>query len=324
MIEGTRSKVKLQLKTYVTKIIDLQTELDGAQRKLREKESSRTNILRGPTRISERNIINFMELQIMNASKLEKGCWGYSVEGILRGKEVVVRCVSKESMARFSIDQIHEQIKNMADIRHPNLVTFIGVVMDIPSGMIFITELLSYSLKQAYEARLIKPDKLPVLFDIALALNFLHLQRNTLTHNNLSSCNIMVEEVAGNKWRAKLSNRSSKNPLMELSDLEERPFIYLPPESRSEGKVIPHDINAVLSPSVDVYSYGVLLCEVTTNSLPESMEELLRLLLGITESLPQLFCLIKACLSSCPTQRPSMGTLVTKIKNLVVNNITVA
>ena len=314
------AKVKEREMIIVSENEKLKTKLERSQKLMQDRANSLDAASSGVSkavRVPESNIVSFMEVDLA-AVKFQEGKWGYSIEGVFRGKKVTAKYISKESLVRFSIDEIHKHITSVANLHHPNIVLFIAVAMDAPVGMMILTELQRCTLKQAYMIGLLRSEKLPVMLDVALALNFLHLQSKPIVHDNLSSNTVVVEEAGNGKWRAKLLDIGVSTPSMVTSGPDERPPVYLAPENRELGLA-----KEFLPPSSDVYSYGILLSEVALNSLPDPTSDISDSIGGLKETLPQVFCLIRACLSSNPEQRPAIGTMVTKIQNLVANNILV-
>lgn len=310
------AKVKERETHHVEEVNDLKAELEKAQKQLQEASNVATKSTGGAT-IPNGSLVSFMEVEDIAQHKLDEGTWGCTVEAIFRGARVAVRCVNKESLARYPIQVIHNQIHSMAHTRHQNLALFIAAAMDAPSGMMILTEPHTCSLRQAYQSDLIKPDKLPVLLDIALALNFLHLEKRIIVHNNLSSHCVLVEEGSEGQWRGKLSDIGLTTPIMMLSGPEERDPTYVPPELRA-------NIYSLNSPSLDVYSYGVLMCELANSKMPDSIPEAAEMVSWLKDrNLPQIACLIQCCMARDPGQRPVMGNMVKKINHLIVNKIQV-
>lgn len=312
------TKVKEREVKYLTEIKELKSAIEKTQREMN------SSLFSENIRIPENNLVSFREVKGLGSRRLEEGNWGYAVQGQFRGKSVCVKCISNESLARFPVNEIHKQLSCVINLRHPNLVLFVAVSMDAPNGMMILNELMRCSLKQTYQTGGLMggTDKLPILCDIAVALNYLHLQSKPVAHNNLSSCSIWLEELAtaaaagGRKWRAKLSDIGYTVPLLLISDPRKRPPVYQAPEIDSQNAV-----RRNVSSSVDVYSFGVLLCEVARDSLPESTESLMSSVEGLKGTLPQVASLAMSCVAPNPEQRPSIGQMVSKIQNLVVNKI---
>lgn len=322
-------KVKKRETQQLEEIGDLQTRLEKTQKRLQEVSNAAVTNTVGGANIPA-SLVSFTEVKDVTPHKLNEGTWGSTVEATFRGSRVAVRCITKESLARFPIHTIHKQIHSMTHTRHPHIALFIAAAMDAPSGMMILTELLTCSLRQAYQSGLIKPDKLPVLLDIALALNFLHLEKRPIVHNNLSSHCVLVEEGVDGQWRGKLSDIGTTTSLMMLSGPGERDPVYLSPEleadrsSPSSLSLVEANGHSLGSPSLDVYSYGVLMCELACSRLPASTTDVAGLVSGLkSRQLPQIAFLIQSCMADDPSQRPSMGNMGKKISHLIVNKIQV-
>ena len=98
----------------------------------------------------------------------------------------------------------------MARVRHPNLLLFIAAVLNHSGGPIIITELLDMSLRTAYMGGKLtsNPVRLSIMRDVAVGLNYLHLQKIPVIHRDISSGNVLLEELANNNWKGKISDYS--------------------------------------------------------------------------------------------------------------------
>lgn len=317
-------KVKEEEVKLTNEIKDLKAKLESTQQQLKAASNASAlqwgnNMEGGRDRMPENCLISFMEVESDALCTLDGGTWGdLSSEVTFRGKRMTAFCVPKESLAQFPVHVIHKQVSTMSQLRHPNLVLFIAIAMDAPGGLMILTELTTCTLRQAYQSRLLGMSKLPVLLDVAYALNFLHLQKRPIVHNNLSSLCVVVEEGGGREgeWRAKLSDLGSTTSLMTLSENKERELVYFAPEI-VEGTV--DKLSA--GTAVDIYSYGILMCELSTCSLPRSSAAISESVGNLKPSLPQISCLIQCCVAANPDQRPHMGSMLRKVKHLVVNKI---
>ena len=140
-----------------------------------------------------------------------------------------------------TITLIRREILLMARVRHPNLLLFIAAVLNHSGGPIIITELLDMSLRTAYMGGKLtsNPVRLSIMRDVAVGLNYLHLQKIPVIHRDISSGNVLLEELANNNWKGKISDFGSAN-------VAQMAIIRI---LRSTEK---------LSNKIDVYSYGVL------------------------------------------------------------------
>ena len=145
-------------------------------------------------------------------------------------------------------------------IRHPNLVQFIGATK--VGSPIILTELMCTSLyKELQKKSLSDVHKLlAIARDIALALNYLHLWKpDPIIHRDVSSPNVLLEPTIGDGYKAKVTDYGTANLQQQArTDMPGNPA-YAAPESRYPDE---H------TPSMDVYSYSVLLMEMTLHCPP--------------------------------------------------------
>ena len=269
------------------------------------------------TRGSNESIVSSKELKLTGTVKLQEGSWGYLMEGNFRGTSVGIKVVSTSNIKRFPAGEVYQQVATLTSLRHPNIVLFVAAALDTPEGLILVTELHTQTLKQvlqeSYSAGI---NRLPALLDVALALNYLHLQSKPVAHGNLSSCCVAIKETPGHPWKAKLSDMGLAVPLTLITRPEERPQVY---KDTSDSDQIPRSRP---SPSADVYSYGVLMSEASLAMELSSTQEMNSLLVThVKEQFPAIFSLIQACLSQVAEQRPTIGILSAKVQNLVSNRV---
>lgn len=293
----TVSQLTTEKKELLRKVQELQKQIQEIQHQ-------------NEPQISDKDVVSYEEIKLTQ-NILGTGAWGYVVMGIFRGKAVAVKCLHKDILSRFSKSQIQREISIIAELRHPNLVLFITAVLDAPTGPMIVTELLSYTLRQAYQEKIVTSclEKLSIMHEVALALNYLHLHHKPIIHRDISSTNVLLEELANNQWRAKLSDFGSANLVRLASTPGEGALVYLAPEMRTEA----HKPQA---PSADVYSYGVLLCEVLTSSFPDhsSLARMLETARTESQSVAEI---IDTCLSEDPTNRPAMGVVIMQLEEFI-------
>ena len=249
------------------------------------------------------------ELQVSN-TMLGTGAWGYVTEGKFRGQKVAVKCLHQGILSQYSINQVRREISIMAQVRHPNLVLLIAAVLDARTGPMIITELLSTSLRSAYENnRLLEHSKLPVLRDVASALNYLHSHRRPILHRDVSSANILLESMPNDAWKAKLSDFGSANLVRLSTTPGEGAIVYAAPEVRT-------DVRGPQTPKVDVYSFGVLTCEVITTQFPnpDRFQDMVR---QVNHSSPIVHEMITNCTKYHPNERPTMHDILNALDALI-------
>ena len=245
---------------------------------------------------------------------LGRGAWGVVAKGKFRGQKVAVKQVYPEILQQTTMDRIHREIRTMAQVRHPNLVLFIAAVIDDRTGPMIITEILDTSLRSAYERNRLGSNKLRILQDVASALNYLHLHREPIIHRDVSTANVLLEAVANNGWKAKLSDFGSANLVRYATTPGEGAIIYTAPEAFPQPPTSPTP-PPPQTPKIDVYSYGVLLGEVVTQQLPDP-ERLQWMMQQVRRQWPQLHPLVTGCIQHNPDRRPTMVYILEELNKL--------
>ena len=245
---------------------------------------------------------------------LGTGAWGFVVEGTFRGQRVAVKCLHDMIRAPRFIELMRKEIGIMAQVRHPNLVLLIAAVIDKERDPIIVTELLDISLRRAYENNLLQgSSKLSIFRDIASALNYLHLhQCGEIIHQDVSSANVLLEAKPNSQWKAKLSDFGSAKLAIEAKTTAPGALVYSAPEVRKE-------MGIRQTAKLDVYSYGILLCEVTVEQFP-SEESLPSMIQAVQYRWSFLHGLITFCIQDHPDKRPAMSYVLGEFHKLQPRN----
>ena len=244
--------------------------------------------------------------------ELGRGAWGAVRVGVFRGQRVAVKQLHMTIEGEHSLALLNREINTMSKLRHPNLLLFIGAVLDHPSGHpLIITEIMNTSLRRAYEKGQLtdKSTKLSVLRDTAAGLNYLHCHPDEIIHRDVSSANVLLESRGPNKWRAKLSDFGSANVAPKAFTQGMGTLVYSAPES------IPDILGTKkqqLTTKMDVFSYGVLLCEVLISSFPDA-DQFQTMLRSVSRSSPPIGQLVQDCINRNPKGRPTMKQVIQQI-----------
>ncbi len=148
--------------------------------------------------------------------ELGRGGWGVIWAGQFREQRVAIKQMHSIIASEINLDLLRREIDTMANLRHPNLLQFIGAVFDHPSGNpMIITEVMDTSLRKAYEDKLLTPAQQPqcisIMRDVAVGLNYLHCLLDPIIHRDVSSANVLLESKGGGKWKTKISDFGSAN-----------------------------------------------------------------------------------------------------------------
>lgn len=128
-----------------------------------------------------------------------------------------------------------------------------------------MTELMDLSLHSAYKKDLVgKENWIPILGGVSSALAYLHTNRVPIIHGNVGSSKVLLRAIGGvHRWKAKLSLFGLANvvPNAAISCGSGSDTIYTAPEVISGYSRNQTD-------KLDVYSFGVLICEVVMCRFP--------------------------------------------------------
>ncbi|KAJ7374740.1 hypothetical protein OS493_005087 [Desmophyllum pertusum] len=187
--------------------------------------------------------------------------------------------------------------------RHPNLLQFIGATNDDGSPL-FVTELLDTSLRYVLTRRALKHDEIVSLaLDVAKGLNYLHLNKPLpIIHRDISSANVLLWR-RDECWRAKLSDYGAANFMRQVMTMNPGAIIYSAPEAFTSQQ----------SPKVDVYSFGLLLCEMCIRELPDP-QDVNTQIRQVTNG--ALRGLIQRCVERDPEERPTMSDVIRELEQL--------
>ncbi|XP_031572853.1 uncharacterized protein LOC116306870 [Actinia tenebrosa] len=273
---------------------ELETILATVQQEL---EESRRSNEPSCDWILDRNEISLSDTEI------GVGAWGRVVEGTFGGSEVAVKEIHQVIMSPHNRRLFEREMNIASKCRHPCLLQFIGATNDDQSPL-FVTELLETNLRAVLHERPLEPFELTTIaLDVAKGLNYLHLKRpDPIVHRDISSANVLLWKKGAN-WRAKVSDYGTANFLQTTMTACPGAVIYSAPEAHTSKQ----------SPKVDVYSFGVLLCEMNIREFPD-VNKRNQQIARVTNTFHKR--LIRRCLLQDSKKRPSMAEIIEEIKPL--------
>ena len=243
------------------------------------------------------------DLRSDTGKDLRSGVWG---RAHFRGQKVAIKQLHSTTEFPHYDEVVRNEIRMMAEVRHPNLLLFIAAVLDTPDGgPLIITELFDNDLRTAYQEEILASDhvRLSILRDVAAALNYLHLQQEPIVHRDVSSVNVLLQNIGNRQWKGKLSDFGSANLARLAITLDPETKAYRAPE---EGKQ---------SPEMDVFSYGKLLCEVLTSHFPDSDDTFSSMLQSMAHEWPLLHVVVCKCVDDDPRKRPRMDEILGQLEH---------
>ncbi|KAK8465917.1 hypothetical protein PHAVU_009G209700 [Phaseolus vulgaris] len=262
--------------------------------------------------------------------ELGSGTFGTVYHGKWRGTDVAIKRINDRCFAgkpseqeRLRADFWNEAIK-LADLHHPNVVAFYGVVLDGPGGSVAtVTEyMVNGSLRNALQKNgrnLDKRKRLLIAMDVAFGMEYLH--GKNIVHFDLKSDNLLV------------NLRDPHRPICKVGDLG---LSKVKCQTLISGGVrgtlpwmAPELLNgssSLVSEKVDVFSFGIVMWELLTGEEPYADLHYGAIIGGIVnntlrppvpESCDQEWrLLMEMCWSSEPSERPSFTEIANGLRSM--------
>ena len=251
----------------------------------------------------------------------------------LWGTDVAVKTLKPDPDA--VTDFLHE-VHLLSQLRHPNVVLYLGAAVgeseEDDRVLYIVTEFMGggtlagllYSSTELVDMQV----ALRMAYEAALGIAYLHSRNPPIVHRDIKSENLLLDESGVIKVADfGLSAISAASGAQMTDTAGSRP--WMAPEMQVG---LPYDT------SVDAYSFGVLLSELITRVLPyrdvvedgtfpDLKSALARVVDGdLRPSLPDglpppLKDLVQSCLSQSGHDRPSMGTIVSRLRALKTSRV---
>lgn len=207
--------------------------------------------------------------------------------------------LSKNVSRRLKKD-FENEIRLLMKLRHPNIVTIMGVSKDI-SGNDYVLVMERMSRGSLIDcitnptSHMDQETMLGIMKDIAAGMAYLHNLKPAVMHNDLRAANILVDE----NFQAKISDFGLSGRQKFISSSSRWPWTA--PEIFGGS---PHSVKT------DVYSFGVLLIEMYTRCKLTVSD--MKLVIP-KEAPPFAVLLIRQCLHPNPSKRPTFAQIQEQI-----------
>ena len=283
---------------------------EGAEERVRHTETSLAE-MRQTLRQCEDRLENYSTHWVIRKEEIELtgpelgvGGWATVAVAKFRGIKVAVKRIHNRIISHHNLQLLQREMNMAARLRHPNLIQFIGATME--GEMMIVMELMASSLRSQLETDVyFQPNTVKAIsLDVACGLNYLHLiQPDPIVHRDISSANVLLEDLPHRMWRAKLTDYGSVNVVCQIHTQNPGSPAYSAPEASNPR---------LQSPKMDIYSFGALVLEMLTGRLP-APDDRPGLLCQVRHE--QLLRLIRRCLSERKEDRPSASYIVSDLSS---------
>ena len=249
---------------------------------------------------------------------------------VCAAKEVHSILISGVGVEEFqrTRDNFLRECQQCAELRHPNIVQFLGVYYKPGRSTIpiLVMEKMEESLRSSLERypKIPMTIKLSILFDVSLGLRYLHSHK--IVHRDLSSNNVLLSTLLRAKISdlgvAKVVRSDSKKSLTKIPGTAD----FMPPEAQLDMPIY--------NTSLDVFSYGGVVLHTATQLWPtpsavKQYDLKTKKVRGFTEverrqsyidqmtgNAKELVPIAVQCLDEDPEARPTMIDVSKRVKRL--------
>ncbi|XP_022155390.1 serine/threonine-protein kinase EDR1 [Momordica charantia] len=247
------------------------------------------------------------------------GSYGEVYHADWNGTEVAVKKFLDQDFSGAALAEFKREVLIMRQLRHPNVVLFMGAVTR-PPNLSIVTEFLPrgslYRIIHRPHCQIDEKRRIKMALDVARGMNCLHTSNPTIVHRDLKSPNLLVDQ----NWNVKVCD-------FGLSRLKHNTFLSSKSTGGTPEWMAPEVLrNEPSNEKCDVYSFGIILWELATLRLPWSGMNPMQVVGAVgfqnrrleipKEVDPVVGRIIWECWQTDPNLRPSFAQLAIALKPL--------
>ncbi|XP_020262577.1 RGS domain-containing serine/threonine-protein kinase A isoform X6 [Asparagus officinalis] len=249
-----------------------------------------------------------------------QGSYAVVYRGVWNGSDVAIKVYTGNDYQEGLLLEYKKEIAIMKRLRHPNVLLFMGAVYSRERHAI-VTEFLPrgslFKTLHKNNQKLDMKRRLRMALDVARGMNYLHRRNPPIVHRDLKSSNLLVDK----NWTVKVGD-------FGLSCLKISTVLTTTSGKGTPQWMAPEVLRGDWSnEKSDVFSFGVVLWELMTESVPWSQLSPLQVIgvVGIMDRRldlppnmdPRVSSIICDCWDSDPRRRPSFEQLVGRMGELI-------
>ncbi|GAB2209960.1 hypothetical protein Droror1_Dr00027189 [Drosera rotundifolia] len=262
--------------------------------------------------------IQWEDIQL--GEEIGQGSYSVVYRGLWNGSDVAVKILFANDYKDGTLLGYNKEIRIMRTLRHPNVLLFMGaccsnerlaiVTEHLPRGSLF--KILHRS-NQSLDIR----RRMKMALDVARGMNYLHHRNPPIIHRDLKSSNLLVDK----NWTVKVGD-------FGLSKLKHGIVLSAQSGFGTPQWMAPEVLrNESSNETSDVFSFGVILWELVTESIPWNDLNPLQVVgvvgfmnrrLDIPECVdPLVSALINECWETNPELRPSFEVVLQRMTGII-------
>lgn len=248
--------------------------------------------------------------------KIASGSCGDLFRGSYLGQDVAIKVIRSDHLNESLLLEFHQEVSILKKIQHENVVRFIGACTK-PSQFCIVTEYMHggnlYDYLHKHHNILELTMLLKFAIDICKGMEYLH--QNNIIHRDLKTANLLMDSNLVVKVAdfgvARIQNQAG------VMTAETGTYRWMAPEVINH---LPYDQKA------DVFSFAIVLWELTTSKIPYETMTPLQAALGVRQGLrpvlpeymhPRLLDLMQRCWEAAPAERPTFSDIRVELEELL-------
>ncbi|URE12335.1 kinase family [Musa troglodytarum] len=248
--------------------------------------------------------------------KIASGSCGDLFRGSYLGQDVAIKVIRSDHLNESLLLEFHQEVSILKKIQHENVVRFIGACTK-PSQFCIVTEYMHggnlYDYLHKHHNILELTMLLKFAIDICKGMEYLH--QNNIIHRDLKTANLLMDSNLVVKVAdfgvARIQNQGG------VMTAETGTYRWMAPEVINH---LPYDQKA------DVFSFAIVLWELTTSKIPYETMTPLQAALGVRQGLrpvlpesmhPRLLDLMQRCWEASPAKRPTFSDIRVELEELL-------
>jgi class 3 adenylate cyclase/tRNA A-37 threonylcarbamoyl transferase component Bud32 len=168
-----------------------------------------------------RSVIKFEDIRLQE--EIGRGTYGIVHRGQWKGVDVAFKRLARQRLGEKDRNNLYREMAVLPDLRHPNVVLFIGACIASPNVGIVTEFVADGSLRDLLARASVKIPwraRVDIVRDIAAGLNYLHtMEPNAILHRDLKSSNVLVVAGRDGSWTAKLADFGFANVKDQMSTM---------------------------------------------------------------------------------------------------------
>ncbi|XP_042418566.1 serine/threonine-protein kinase STY46-like isoform X5 [Zingiber officinale] len=253
---------------------------------------------------------------LKTGEKIASGSCGDLYRGSYLGQDVAIKIIRSNLLNDSLLQEFQQEVFILKNVQHENVVRFVGACTK-PPQLCIVTEymqggnLYDYLHKQHNILELSMLLKISI--DVCKGMEYLH--NNNIVHRDLKTANLLIDSnfvvKVADFGVARIQNQGG------VMTAETGTYRWMAPEVINH---LPYDEKA------DVFSFGIVLWELTTSKIPYENMTPLQAALAVRQghrpeipetTHPRLSDLMRRCWEGIPTERPTFSEIVVELEELL-------